>query len=367
MRYFWSTVAAGLLSVAAINLHVDPTHRHARRVVPPAAGWSGDERFLPPVNFEERGFRAAQIRLTPRPGVVLLGSSRVIHVDGAALDSGAGLLNLGMSNATVEDYLALWQAMKDADKVPARLVIFADPWLFNERHDVKLWRANLPDVEAFLNASGRDRLWLLGQKALRRLDAGTDLLSATVLRTSLRALLSREAARADGVVVKAADAPSGRSHIRPDGSWSYLVEPPPTRDLAQVRKDAALAMLWGGHSFTGAQYVRSERALRFWDALAADVAARKTPLLVVVPPYQHSIWARYARPEYAGMIGEFSRELDASAARRGFNVCAAADPARVGCREDEFEDDIHATKPCLDKLMKSCLARAPGWKELARP
>lgn len=367
MRYFWSTVAVGVLSVAAINLYVDPTHRHARRVVPPAAGWAADERFLPPVNFEERGFRAAQLKAAPRPGVALLGSSRVIHVDGSALKPGAGLLNLGMSNTSVEDYLALWQAFKEADKVPPRLIVFADPWLFNERHDVKLWRANLEAVEAFLSSSGRDRPWLLGQKALRRLDAGTDLLSATVLKTSLRELFSRGAAPVDAAVVKAADAPAGRTQIRPDGSWSFLVEPSPTRDLARVRKDAALAMLWGGHSFTGAQYVRNDRALRFWDALAADVAARGTKLLVIVPPYQHSIWARYARPEYAPMLGEFARELDAAAARRGFAVCAAADPATVGCREEEFEDDIHATKSCLDKLMKSCLARTPGWKELARP
>lgn len=363
MRYFWSTVVVGLLSVAAINLYADPTHRHARRVVPPAAGWAADERFLPPANFEERGFRAAMIKASPRPGVALLGSSRVIHVDGSALKPDAGLLNLGMSNASVEDYLALWQVFKDADKVPARLIVFADQWLFNERHDVKLWRANLEHVEAFLGASA----WLSGQKALRRLDAGTDLLSATVLKTSLRELSSRGAAPVEGVVVKAADAPAGRTQIRPDGSWSFLAEPSSTRDVVQVRKDAALAMLWGGHSFTNAQYVRNARALRFWDALAADVAASGAELLVVVPPYQHSIWARYARPEYSAMLSEFSRDLEASSTRHGFAVCAAADPATVGCREEEFEDDIHATKPCLDKLMKSCLTRTPGWKELARP
>lgn len=368
MRAFWATVATGLGLIAAVNWTVDPIHRFHRPLVPPAALWSADQALLLPAFVDEQTLRFAHVRLAPKPGVVLLGSSRVIHLDSEAFAPSAAILNLGIGSVTPQDFLAEWQALKDAKKTPARLIVFADPWLFNEFHQAPGWRAGIPLVDEFLRASAvttaRDRWWLKGQDVLGRVDGLTELLSASVLKESWRNVRATDPSAFQLRVVDLATAPQRRTLVMTDGSWLRRGDPAPP-PLEEQRRAAVQSMLWGGLTYPASSYRLDARSVRLFRALLADARRQGAEVLVLVPPYHPLVWRYFQQPDYTPMLSDFARVMSDLSAEQGFALCDDMDPARVPCAEEEFDDAVHTNHACLIKLTRACLERFPAWRPLS--
>src|SRR5262245_64219789 len=85
---------------------------------------------------DERRLQKARIATIPRPRVVAFGSSRIRELSSAALDASPGTFyNAGMSAASVEDYIAVWELLRATGKIPDLAIFSLDEWLFNAAHD----------------------------------------------------------------------------------------------------------------------------------------------------------------------------------------------------------------------------------------
>lgn len=91
-------------------------------------------------NLDERIFTEARLSLPiRRPEVVIMGSSRVLQISSKTI--GESSLNLGVSGASVEDYVAfVGEAV--AKLRPRDVYLGADPWLFNVNDEQDAWQSS---------------------------------------------------------------------------------------------------------------------------------------------------------------------------------------------------------------------------------
>src|SRR5215472_6306694 len=252
MRPFVATVGLLLALVVAINgVAAWERARRDDRLLAAAAALRPGLAVLVDGPIDERRFQAARLAVIPRPRWVAFGSSRVRDVSGAIAGAAPDeFYNLGMSGATVEDYIALWSLLVRRGKIPEVAVFSVDAWILSSAHEQVRWLALAPDVIRFLDESGAGHrpLWLPVQATTYWWLKAREFVSYTVLQRSLqdveRSLAGRKRQGDDLVralqrdVVPEADA-AGRGAIRADGSLMRprAMEPRSAARLAERAAD----------------------------------------------------------------------------------------------------------------------------------
>lgn len=374
MKPYAQTVGFGLLLVAGFNYSIDPARQwRPLSYAAMPSDWPPGRIWTMPGDFDDREFKLARLRHVAAPDVVIFGSSRGMLTDSKAFAPDVSVYNASMTGASVEDHAAVWQALKDLKKTPPLLLLYADPWLFNENSGQIRWRRNIALYEKFLwTASGNDPL-PLWKEALRQrwrifYDGLCELLSWKVLSASTREITRPKAVFSRSTPPEFVLEDSGLGGWRADGSRVGPAEEIRVKSLAAIR---AVAIEYAGMKdvYSLDRYQIDWKALKVLDVLADDMKAHGTKLLIVTPPYHQQVIERLARrPEYSEVLGRFSSLLN-EASRQGtkFPVCSAIDPGSSGCGEQEFVDGMHMHPSCNLKVLRRCLALSPDWKAAAAP
>jgi hypothetical protein len=362
MRAFAVTVGLLLALVLAVNgLAASVRLRQDRLLRAAAAAFRPGLAMRFDGHVDERRFQEARLDVLPRPRLVAFGSSRVRDVSGALVGAGPGeFYNLGMSAATVEDYIALWSLLKREGKIPEMAIFSIDVWIFSRTHEQVRWLALAPEVTRFLDAAGAGHgaWWLPAQETASRWFQARELLSYTVLRESIRDLergLWGRKRRGDDLVAALArdlvpeSEVAGRQAIRADGS---VMRPTPAREptVAQLREDAARYVASGAYALEGFRW-DAERAA-WLDLLWRDMREQGVRLLAYTPPYHPTAWERLrGNPDYAAAVDGSAEFLRGLAGRTGARFLDLSDPAAVPCLEQEFYDAHHPRPACLGRIV----------------
>jgi hypothetical protein len=356
VRAFTLTLGALLAAVVAVNLvgAWSAARDEARVQAVPAALQPG-EVVLGYRNVDERRFQRGRLGVIPRPRVVSFGSSRVMQLTGAlvGVEPPATFYNLGMSGATVEDYVGLWEILRRQDKIPEMVIFSIDPWVFNADVEQVRWRSLSREIDAF---AARREQWAPVELALSGWSRGKELVSYEVLRDSTRrlrrALRGRSAARADAreALVVPEQAVADRQALRADGSLIYDGAFQ-RRSPLEVQEDA---VRWAATNGPGLARLRwNAERLRLLAALWRDMRSARRP--------RRRLLAALSSGRVAGDRGR-------RAATRGAGPGASGDRRAGGeaghplqrlrgsgehpCAGDEFFDGQHARPSCLQKLLR---------------
>ncbi|MFI5325630.1 MAG: hypothetical protein ACHQ7H_05300 [Candidatus Rokuibacteriota bacterium] len=361
MRAFLVTVLLSMALVVAVNgaASLDRARQDERIRVAAAALRPGLAMVFDGF-VDERRFQKARLEVIPRPRLAAFGSSRVREVATGVARVGPGeFYNLGMSAAVVEDYIALWTLMDERGIRPAVAVFAVDAWVFNERHEQRLWRALAPEVARFVEDSsgGLHPRWRWLQGALGGWDQAKELVSYTVLQTSLRDLertLTRgrrpgdDLLKALGGALVAEDAVAGRHAIRADGS---VIRPVSPRDPgpADVRESVLRHVASGPYGLVDFRW--NAGAAVSLERLWRGMRARGVEVIVYAPPYHPAAWEALRRDaRYRGALDASTAALARLAGVVGARFVDASDPASIPCGEAEFHDMQHASTACLGRL-----------------
>jgi hypothetical protein len=267
--------------------------------------------------------------------------------------------NLGMSAASVEDYVALWSILKSQGKIPAVAVFSVDAWIFSRSNGQVRWLALAPEVSRFLDAAraGGGALWLPGRDALYLWLQAREYLSFSVLAQSIRdldRLLARRRRQGDDLLQSLArdlvpeEEVAGRNAIRADGS---VIRPGPTGGptTAEVRAEAVRYVATGAYALRGFRW-DDERAARL-DLLWRDMRAAGVTLVAYTPTYHPTAWALLREePAYAAALDSTAAFLRGLAARTGARFVDLSDPASIPCGEGDFYDAHHPKPACLARI-----------------
>lgn len=90
-------------------------------------------------NYSERVFQKELIGSNHvHPNLVVLGSSRTMPIHSDFFPEHT-LLNNSVVGAVIQDIIGYYQLYKNLDKLPEKIIIGIDPWVFNEYEPEKLW------------------------------------------------------------------------------------------------------------------------------------------------------------------------------------------------------------------------------------
>lgn len=335
-----------------LNATVDPAGLFARSDrAEAAARLLAAGQAIPLGNIEDRRLQAAYAEVGAVPGVLILGSSRIMEL-GGEIAPGLRVYNAATGSNTLYDTIALVGLYVTAARKPRIVIVGADPWLLDRAPRNGRWRTLhlaydamakrlgiAPDVE-----SGElDETWPT------LLSLGYTIESLDWLRANWRELLdaapvpSARAASADGLGIK-----------RADGSLVYPAAFQ-RRDADQVRA-AALAharkhvtdLLKGGQ-LDAVAIDHFERLMRYLRSVGVEV-------ILALPPYHPLHYAYVEAHDPTGVVPRTEATYRDIATRTGARVAGSYDPARAGCPQAEFWDGMHAKRACVDRLVAPVLA-----------
>lgn len=100
-------------------------------------------------NYNERLLQEQMItRLSRKPDVVVLGSSRIMEI-GTDFFPGKTVLNAGVSHANIHDIVAIAGALDSTGHLPAEVYMNVDAGLISERHTLE-WQSIAPYYTYFM-------------------------------------------------------------------------------------------------------------------------------------------------------------------------------------------------------------------------
>jgi hypothetical protein len=104
-------------------------------------------------NYDERLFQAELINnKNIRPKFVVIGSSRTMLLNSHNLSSNS-FFNNSVSGAGMKDLIALYQLYKVNKKIPQKIMIGIDPWIFNESNNDERWKSIGKYYYQFVNSN----------------------------------------------------------------------------------------------------------------------------------------------------------------------------------------------------------------------
>lgn len=354
LRFAAAAFVASMVVLVGINAAVDPagvlagTPREQAMAEQVTAG-----RHLAGMhNFDERLFQVSRIGLmTARSDRVVLGSSRAMQIRDGFLPGRT--VNLSVSGAGLEDYLALLEALVRRDMLPREVLIVADPWLFNANNQQNRWRSLGRDCAAF---AARLKVWGICPEYLWSSTGRNwrELVSLGYLRESLARLAADglgalHAAAGSGVVAGTVDLPLGPGGRLADGSTLYpaaeRAEPAAALDVSAVTF-AKVKPVYSLEGFTALSPLYTDA----FDTMIGYLLSAGVAVTIVLPPY-HPVTAGLlqADPAYGPMITATEAFLRAVGARHGAPVLGGyLDGA---CNGDEFYDPNHPRQSCMASVV----------------
>lgn len=108
-------------------------------------------------NYDERLFTKSVIDLgNNHYDVIVLGSSRIMDIGEQDFSQDVKVRNLGVSGASLEDDIAIWESYVQKMNVSPKMVIVGiDPWLFNRHNGETRWKSLTDEYLAGMQRLGR--------------------------------------------------------------------------------------------------------------------------------------------------------------------------------------------------------------------
>ena len=244
-------------------------------------------------------------------------------------------LNLSVSGASIEDMVAL--AGEAVAKLrPKRVLISADPWLFNKNNDQQKWRTIAPLHQHWLTLmadqvdirSGEYRYF---QPTGTQADA--ESLPSTVFDT---VNMSRTLVATDRNIEAVAKKAYDGFHIYGE---NYVA-------TTQSEMIAGFGDLryYGMRSFD-----LNDDAQAQFKHLVNWLNAQDIDVYFVLSPYHPGLYERLHNE--AAKVLEMERVYQQFAVDLGATIVGSYDPSKMGCPAEEFYDGMHPTEGCMKKVL----------------
>tara|TARA_B100000315_G_scaffold221277_1_gene224558 strand:- start:102 stop:1229 length:1128 start_codon:yes stop_codon:yes gene_type:complete len=275
----------------------------------------------------------------------VIGSSHVMQVRSTGQELSLpnncpSLINLAVSGATLEDYLALSETILRNERPPRVIVFGIDPWSLNFNRDLRWIRYK----QDFFNMQAKLEGEYHGGNSSSSLDLLRNLINREYLQRSVQLMLSERQ-------LSIKNAPEFDHQIGlddpvllPDGSLVYSGE---------YIRNALASKISGINDFRirGSQWV-TEKAVELFTRLVNHLQQKKFKVIFVLVPYHPSVWDSTEQSAVTAMKAVESK-VHKIARSTGVQVIGSYNPGNVECTADEFFDAAHGKNTCLAKLERA--------------
>lgn len=240
-----------------------------------------------PESFNERKYILSHLEMIPKPDVLVLGSSRIMLIDSKMFKDNLSIFSAGVSVATIPDIIAIWQHVKNLGKIPKYLIIYIDPWVFNTNNEQQNWKIN--------------------ENLYKQFETGAPL-SQNKISSEVNSL-------ANYSFIPESDLPPTREGRRVDGSLIYPADFTKIKNPIEIKKKTDEYL--EGCVFCLCDWKFDENVYQMLVKLLIDIKRTGTPVLIVLPPYQHHVYKTLKKKKpYKNILAEVIRTLDVRLAKK---------------------------------------------------
>jgi hypothetical protein len=289
-------------------------------------------------NLNERALKRALVAAQgSNRATVVLGSSRVMEIGERLV--GPDVVNLGVSGASIEDFVALIQLYRTRGITVPRYLIGLDPWILNENSEQDRWIEFSEEFETFEGSRPRSRWHEIGR-----------LLSPNYFRFSVDALWGRLfQGEVEFKTFSDGHAAPGTFIFLPDGSIRYGAA---YREVsaAEVMEKARAYTLGTVYSLDGFTAL-SSRLQDLLTELVAAVRADGSEIELLLVPYHPLVYdVLGADPKYE-QVAAFEAWVQDQARSLDIPLRGALDPSRLGLGNRDFYDGMHVRDEALASVL----------------
>jgi len=334
-RNFLTTKTIFSLSIAALVvlggmglLTKNATHNHEYLL----AKKLSNSNYVYFANLDERKFNEGRLVYPLRSiEALVMGSSRAMLISSKVL--GISSLNLSVSGASVEDYIAfVGEAVSKLH--PSKVLLGADPWLFNRLNSQSRWESS-EELYTYWRASIDKGLIVkaLGSKQYLQKNKNVELLNPlqkfyTFLNDGGNLIAKNGAIEANAK--KAYDG----SHIVTEATRSAANE---------------LNLDFSNHSFYSmSKYEHDTKAKSTYIQLIQWLQLNGIEVSLILIPYLPKLYEKMVseKPIFISIEEEFhtiGKDLN-------LDVLGSYNPSHIGCDSSDFYDSMHPKDACISKL-----------------
>ncbi len=343
-----------LILIVAFNFMVDPAHlfdrhhKYERGLAKLLAERANVENVQ---NYDHRLVQRYYVeQLTRRPEIISIGSSRSYQIRNEFFP-GKLFFNNSVSQASLEDYIAIYGMYDRRNIRPATIVLGLDPWILNGHRNLTNWQSvefEYMRVVERMGASGSR----LHTTSLPGLPKVWQLISPSYFQASVHALRRQlNAEEGAGRDYYPTDATEGEYDIKlRDGSLNYGQAFDRTPEATVNRDALAYAAAPPAEYFRSFTSIDPETARtfeRFLDLLRAD----GVKVVFFLPPFHPLVYERFANSRRYSVVLGVEDYFTALASRKGLHLAGSYDPHRAGCAATaDFLDGHHPRVVCLAKI-----------------
>lgn len=290
-------------------------------------------------NLDERLLQEEIIgHLGENPDVVVLGSSRSMLIR-SEFFSDVDLRNHSVSGASIEDIIAIYQMYKGSEKLPAKIILNIDPWIFNQNNGQKRWKSIADFYYTFHHKQEKNKTYFKYK----------ELFSLSYFQSSLKNIPNNLRGQDDPV-------PTQQSHnllhtILQDGSLVYkkgFRDASESEILKKAAKDATGTIYSLGNFNKLSPDLWNEFA-----TLIEDIEAQGVEIEFFLAPYHPLVYERI-KNDYKVVL-EVEDFIRTYAEQNNILLYGSYNPKIVGGKETYFYDGEHSTEEGIKLILSQSL------------
>lgn len=243
------------------------------------------------------------------------------------------------------------QIYYDKGQLPRRIILAADPWIFNANNGIDLWMSLSEEYKNINRKMKEDLSFAEYSKVVGyRLEKFVKLLSPGYFQKSFRFLLlsTQYLDQSKPVALGLAEV-NQNGGLRFDGSVSE-----PGKDSRSPEEVHDVAISYANMdpiSFMG-RYDRIDPRLEsHFRAYLKYMKDNRIEVIVLLVPFNPVAWKiMIARPQYR-IIETVESRIRYIAEETNVRVAGSYDPAKAGVDENDFIDGAHPSESCMIKLL----------------
>lgn len=339
-------------NVGILNYFVDPGYiyfkknsnispdKYAEELISSEGGLIAD-------GWNERAIKISLAKFSGDYDCVVMGSSHIMQISGIRntgniLDICPKVLNLGVSEGSLEDLFVFSNIIFSNSKKPKTIFIEISPWLFKFNMDAR-YKMNMKHYNEFLTRVNDDKTSNITNNY--ELNLFKNLLNLEYFITSLKNLKS---ITDESRIEKPNDSFTFKNGYKlplnlQDGSCLYA-----SNFIEKSKKDIE-NIKNGGGDYKIENNIYEKYALELFEKLIQYYQRNNVKVNFLITPYHPSVFKDGETKPFVHMK-EVEKIAKKIANKYSVNLYGSFFPENIGCKENEFFDFMHANMECLNKI-----------------
>jgi hypothetical protein len=276
------------------------------------------------------------------PEVLVLGSSRVMLINSSHF-AGQTFFNNGVSGASIEDLLGIYELYEKKGCLPKKLILGLDPWTLNINNDQKRWVTLKDEYYSIANK-------LTGSKTVMESDNGfsklAQLVSPSYFKMSLKKIISRSPE------LKGTDQKMNNGFTKlADGSINYDSNYR-TATAAGVEKRAVDYM--NGHIYGAENFDKlSPEVMLVLERFIKYLSGKNIEVSFFLTPYHPKVYSFVSGTDKYKQVALSEKYFIDLGKKYNVEIIGSFNPYLLHMDNSDFYDGMHCNEKGIAELLKS--------------